>query len=33
MATSITNKSKHEPEIKDGTTFKERVEIWFFPRI
>jgi hypothetical protein len=33
MAASITNKQKSELEMKDHTTFKELVEICFFPRI
>jgi len=33
MTTPITNKSKSELEMKNDITFKELVEIWFFPRI
>jgi hypothetical protein len=33
MATSISNKSKLKREINEHETFKELVEIWFFPRI
>jgi hypothetical protein len=33
MAAPITNKSKSELEMKESTTFKELVEICFFPRI
>jgi hypothetical protein len=35
MATSITNKTKSDLELKmsEATSFKKLAEIWFFPRI